>query len=60
MALCYWGSVRVVYESLDVEAERGADSRDVLAVELLENRRLPGVVEAEEQQLGVLVHQPER
>ena len=32
-------------ECLDVEAERGRDSVDVLAVELLQDRRLPRVVQ---------------
>ncbi|KAJ8542474.1 hypothetical protein ON010_g12338 [Phytophthora cinnamomi] len=36
----------LVLERLDVEAQRGRDLRDVLAHELLEDRRLAGIVQA--------------
>ena len=36
----------LVLERLDVEAERGRDGVDVLPVELLQDRRLAGVVQA--------------
>ena len=49
------GGLLAVDEGLDVEAERGADAHDVLAVELLQDRRLPGVVEPAGTRAGVSV-----
>lgn len=42
----------LMLQSLDVEPERGRDGVDVLPVELLEDGRLAGVVEAAEKEPG--------
>ena len=44
VAANYVRRLLAVDEGLDVEAERRADAHDVLAIELLENGRLPCVV----------------
>ena len=38
----------LMLQSLDVEPECGGDGVDVLSVELLQDRRLPGIVQAPE------------
>lgn len=44
VAINYVCRLLAVDEGLDVEAQGGADAHDVLAIELLENGRLPCVV----------------
>jgi hypothetical protein len=39
-------NILTMHESLDVEAQRGADSADVFVVELLEHCGLSGVIQA--------------
>lgn len=45
----------VVHEGLDIEALRGHDVRDVLVRQLLEDRRLARVIQAQDQKTGLLV-----
>ena len=39
-------SLLAVHESLDVEPKSRADSHDILAIQLLEDRGLPSIIEA--------------